>query len=248
MNPVRLTRFGFPVRWLAVALLVAGAARAQTSEPWPTVPLPPHAKVEWVADRMKVNGIPMRLMRFESTARRSEIVAYYTAHWSGAYPTKPSVRPLAEATLVGQAHGPYYMTVKVVDRPHDASGGFISVSQVLGNRVERSAGGLPLMPGAKVVSVVESSDPGKQSRDLVIVQDAAPDPASSYYQVALENAGWHRVQNTPTDSAHPRQAGSLAVFQRDQSELSISVVQVDGQRGSTLIANLVTKGTGLSAE
>jgi hypothetical protein len=26
------------------------------------------------------------------------------------------------------------------------------------------------------------------------------------------------------------------------------VVQVDGQRGSTLIANLVTKGTGLSAE
>jgi hypothetical protein len=248
MNSVRPLRAGSPVRWLALALLGAGAALAQTSEPWPTVPLPPHAKVEWVGDRMKVNGIPTRLMRFESTVSRSEIVAYYTAHWSGAYPTKPSVRPLGEATLVGQAHGPYYMTVKVSDRPHDASGGFISVSQVLGNRVELSAGGLPLMPGAKILSVVESSDPGKQSRDLVIVQDAGPDSARNYYQAALENAGWHQVQNTPTDPAHPGQTGSLAVFQRDQSELSVSVVQVDGQRGSTLIATLVTKGTGLSPE
>jgi hypothetical protein len=229
---------------LALACLVAGAARSETSTPWPEVPLPPHAKVEWVADHMKVNGIPMRVMRFESTASRSEIVAYYTAHWSQAYPTKPSVRPLGDMTVVGQAHGPYYLTVKVGDRPHGSSAGLISVSQVLGNRTERSAGGLPLMPGARILSVVESSDPGKQSRELVVTQDAGADSARNYYEAALQNAGWHAVQQTAGDPAHPQQAGSLAFFRRDASELSISVMPGKDGRGSALVATLVTKDTG----
>jgi hypothetical protein len=245
MSPFRFPSTLSWAGWLALALL--GAARAQTSEPWPEVPLPPHAKVEWVADQMKVDGIPMRVMRFESTARRSEVVAYYTAHWSGGYVTKPSVKPMDEATLVGQAHGPYYMTVKVSDRPHDGSWGFISVSQMLGHRPERSAGGLPLMPGARILSVVESADPGKHSRELIAMQDAGPDSASKYYEAALQNAGWHLVQKS-SDDAIRAHAGSVQIFQRDQSELSISVMAGQDGRGSSVVQTLVTKGTGLSGE
>lgn len=237
---MRILRFQF-----VLALLLSGAAHAQNSTPWPEVPLPPHAKVEWVAQDMKVNGIPMRVMHFESTASRSEIVAYYTSHWSGAYPGKPSVQPLEEATVVGQVHGPYYMTVKVSDRPHDASEGLISVSQIAGNRVERSAGGLPLMPGATIVSVVESNDPGQRCRQLVVAQDAGVDSANSFYQTALEGAGWHLVQKSPADAGN---AGTLSVYHRDRSELSIGLSAAQGRRGSTLVATWVTKGTGPSTE
>ena len=233
---------------LATAAALAAAARAQTSTPWPEMPLPPHSKVAWVGDDMKVDGIPMRIVQFESTASRTEVVAYYTAHWSEGYRTKPSVRPTGDVTIVGQAHGPYYMTVKVGDRPHDGSAGFISVSQVLGNKIERSAGGLPLMPGAKILSVVESSDPGKVSRELVVAQDAGADSARRYYEGALENAGWRAAQKTGPDAAHPQQPGSLDFYRRDSSELSITVMAARDGRGSTLVATLVTKDTGRAAE
>src|SRR5580704_7279512 len=81
---------------LAAVLLFATSARALGSELWPELPLPPKAKVEWVGDSMRVNGVPMRVMHFESRAGRSEIVEYYRAYWSGGYETRPSVRPLGD--------------------------------------------------------------------------------------------------------------------------------------------------------
>jgi hypothetical protein len=232
---------------LLVILLVAGAARAQTSQSWPSVPPPPHSKVQWVAEDMKVNGIPMQVLRFESTASRAEVVAFYVAHWSGAYPTKPSVRPLGEATVVGQLHGPYYMTVKVVGQANNASSGFISVSQLLGNAVERSAGDFPLMQGARVMSVVESNDPGQKSREMVIEQDAGPAVAGNYYRAALENAGWKPAQRIEARPGQPPLAGTFDIYRRDNAELSISVMPSDSGAGSSVIANIVTKGTGPSA-
>jgi hypothetical protein len=233
---------------LVWGLLACSLARAETSTPWPQMVLPPRAKVEWIASSMKVNGIPMRVMKFESEASRSEVVAYYTAHWTGGYSTKPSVTPTADATVVGQAHGPYYMTVKVGDRPHDRSAGWIAVSQILGNRVDLSVRGLPLMPGAKVVSVVESEDPGMVARQVLIVQDAGVDSAMKFYETALQGAGWQQIQKTISTAPHVGPNASMAVFQRDQSQLSISAAQLKGQRGSSIDANLVTKGTGLSTE
>jgi len=247
MKILRLLEVARAAGTLALALLLGGTAHAENSAPWPELPLPPHAKLEWVGQDMKVNGIPMRVMHFESTASRSEIVAYYTAHWSEGYPGKPSVQPLGEATVVGQALGPYYMTVKVTDHSNNASEGYISVSQIVGNRVERHAGGLPLMPGALVMTVVESNDPGKHCRQVVVAQDASVDSSQQFYQAALEGAGWKLVQTTAPDAPAAR-TGRLDVYHRDLSELSITVTPARGGRGSTLVANWVTKGTGLPSE
>jgi len=142
-------------------------------------------------------------------------------------------------------------TVKVGDQPHERSSGFIAVSQMIGNRIELSAGALPIMPGAKVVSVVESKDPGKLSREVLIAQDAGVDSAMKFYEAALANAGWQQIQKTvttPSGTGPTGPYGSSALFQRDQSQLSITAVQVQGQRGSSILANLVTKDTGLSAQ
>jgi hypothetical protein len=232
--------------WRSAALILlclAGAARAGNSEPWPEVPLPPKSKVEWVGDSMRVNGVPTRVMRFESSAGRAEIVEYYRAYWSGGYPTKPSVRVAGDATVVGQAHGPFFMTLKVKDAPQGTSDGLIAVARVLGSRIERSAGGFALMPGAKVMQVVESNDPGKRNRQIVVSNPAAAPSVVQYYQTSLANAGWRQVQynDTPPEAGGP--SGSFLVFQRERSELQLSVVANPGGRGSMLVADLVTKDT-----
>src|SRR5579862_2883530 len=67
---------------LAVAAILAvlsGPGRVWAVEPWPEMPMPPKANVQWIAQNMRVNGVPTRVMQFHSRASREEVIAYYTA-------------------------------------------------------------------------------------------------------------------------------------------------------------------------
>jgi hypothetical protein len=233
---------------VALTLLFSGAARAQNATPWPELPLPPHSKTDWVAQDMKVNGVPMRVIHFESTVSRAEVAAYYTAHWSGGYRGKPSVQVQGDETVVGQMHGPYFMTLKVDERPKGASEGFLSVSRIAGVKADLSPGDLPLMPGARVVSVVESNDPGKRSRQLVVAQDAGVDMSANYYQATLGNRGWQVIEQNHVKQTDPRRAADVRLYQRDRSQLSINVAPSQDGHGSTLVATSMTKETGSTTE
>ena len=111
-----------------ILTVLAASGRAWAIEPWPEIPLPPKADVQWVAQSMRVNGVPTRVMQFQSRTNRGEITEYYRAYWSGGYKHAPSVRAMGEATIVGQQHGPYLMAVKVEDAAHGTSSGMISVA------------------------------------------------------------------------------------------------------------------------
>src|SRR5271170_4693687 len=80
----QLARRAFEAAALSLMLIALSAGhRAGAAEPWPFVPLPPKADVQWVAQSMRVNGVPTRIMQFQSRASRTEIVAYYQSYWSG---------------------------------------------------------------------------------------------------------------------------------------------------------------------
>ena len=230
-----------------VLTVLAGPGHALAVEPWPEMPLPPKANVQWVAQSMRVNGVPTRVMQFQSSVGRAEIVAYYRAHWSGGYEHEPSVHVLPTQSVVGQLHGAYLMTVKVEDAAHGASHGLISVAQVIGVEADLNPGQLPMITGAHVVSVVESDDPGKHSRDTVVLAPQPPASVIQFYQASFVNAGWQQVQGKDTfrDSGGP--VGSFVAFARDGNEMQLTVVPTPKGRGSTVLANLVTKDTRLSS-
>ena len=229
---------------IAVLTVLTAPGRATAVEPWPEVPMPPKAKVEWIAPSLRINGIPTRVMQFESRASRTEIVDYYRTTWSGGAEHKPSVRPVGQLTVVGQTHGPYLMTIEVADGPRGTSHGLISVARVLGSSVDRNPGVLPLLGGAHLVSVVESDDPGKRSRQMVVVSPQAPATVTDFYRASFVNAGWREVQSTDAPGAAGRPAGSFLVFAQGDSELQLSIVESRNRRGSAVLANLVTKDTG----
>lgn len=233
---------------LALILTLFALRSAWAAQPWPEIPSPPKAHVEWVGDSMRVNGVPTRIMQFQSRVSRAEIADYYLAYWSGGYPTKPSITPLGTATVISQRHGPFFMTVKVEDAEQGTSKGLISVAQVAGSKITRDPGELPIMPGAQVFSVVESDDPGKHSRAVVILTPQPPESVSQFYKASFSNAGWHEAQINESPRTPGSSPGSFMVFARDASEMQLSIVETRGGRGSTLVANLVTKDTGRDAD
>ena len=227
---------------LLLALCLTGGARA--AEPWPEIPSPPKSSVQWVGDSMRVNGVPTRIMQFQSQRSRSEVIEYYRAYWTGGYPTKPVVKPMGNtASVISQRHGPYFMTIKIEDAAQGTSKGLISVAQIAGSKVSLDPGDLPLIPGAHVVSVVESNDPGKHSREVVIAASQPPSSVAQFYSASLTNDGWRQLHATED----PRGAGTFVAFARDQSEMQLSIVAMPRNQGTTLVANLVTKDTGHDA-
>jgi len=229
------------LRVASLALVLVGSAHA--SQDWPELPLPPKADVQWVAQSMRVNGMPTRVLQFQSRASRAEVVEYYRAHWTGAYPLKPSVRAVGDETVVGQKHGPYLMTVTVRDAARDGSEGVLSVAQVAGAKTDLDPGGLPMMPGAHVVRVVETDDPGQHSRQLMVVNPLPAPSVLQFYQSSLQDAGWQQIQLNDVPRTAQGGGGSLLVFARDASQMQLSIEPAPG-RGSWLVANLVTKDTG----
>jgi hypothetical protein len=232
-----------PALFILLCVLLMGS-RGAAAEDWPEIPAPPHSKLEWVADSMRINGVPTRVLRFDSQSTAAEVVAYYRSYWTGGYAHPPSITSLGPATVVGQRHGPFFMTVKVQATDNGKSTGLIATSQVVGIKVTRDPGELPLMPGAQVYSVVESDDPGKHSREVIVQMSQPPSSVAHFYQTSLTNDQWHQLQDTETPVAAGVHPGNFLVFGRDQSEFLLSIVAAPGGRGSTLVANLVTKDTG----
>jgi hypothetical protein len=228
----------------ALILALFAIGRAVAAEPWPEIPSPPHADVQWVAESMRINGVPTRVLQFQSTVTRTEVVEYYKAFWSRGYPTKPSVRPLGAAIVISQRHGPYFMTVKVEDTDSRTSHGLVSVALVVGTKVTLDAGDLPIMPGAHVVSVVESDDPGKHSREVLLVLPQPRTSVTQFYSASFTNAGWQQIQAGEDMRSPGGSSGSFVVFAKDHDEMQLSFVSTPKGRGSALVANLVTKDTG----
>lgn len=238
----------------AVALAAAGHAFA-ASEPWPELPMPPRAQVQWVGDSMRINGIPTRILRFESSVSREEIVEFYRAHWAAAPDMPPpAVNEVDDAIVVGQGHGPYFMTAKVRSRGREGSEGLLSVARIKGHKAKLDAGEITVMPNAKILSVVESDDPGRTSRQIVTLAPAGVESVRRFYDTALKQRGWIFVQEGGPQAAatqaaaakYPQVAGGgptkgyFAIYQRALEELQLSAVPGAGGR-TFLVANLVKR-------
>lgn len=234
----------------AIVLAFAVAATARAGEPWPELPAPPRAQLQWIGDSMRINGIPTRVARFESSISKQEMVEFFRAHWAGGRERPaPSISEVDGATVIGQAHGPYWLTAKVRTRGRDASEGLLSVARVMGEQTRLDPGEVMLMPNAQVLSVVESDDPGRRSRYVVIAADTGADGARAFYEAALRQRGWVLLQQggpAPAAAAAGAARGHFAIWQREsareRNELHLSVLaSPSGRGGSMVIANLVTQ-------
>jgi len=239
---------------LALLAFAGSAALAQASftrgsTPWPDIPTPPKAKVQWVSDDMRVNGIPMRVQTFNSEASKEEVVAYYTAYWKTAQtPPQPgktvaAVTPKGDDTLVARAHGPFYSMVQVRSAGPGRSSGTISTSQLLGVDPKIDSSGVPAPSGATAVNVVEAIDNGKRNKQVLFISRDSLDSVSGYYQRSLARDGWALLQEQVGKSDKTDDAPTSALvrmYGRDKQQLDLAM-GVDASNGVTVInANLIS--------
>jgi hypothetical protein len=236
------------------SILLVSSVFAQTytksATPWPEFPEPPKAKVEWVSNDMRVNGLPMKVLHFNSQVAKAEIVAYYQAHWDIAdkslgLPADSKIKgavvsQVGKDTVIGKVHGPFYMSVKVKDQGLSGSQGTMTTSMILGVSAEINPKGVPAPGDAKAISVIESADFGKQSKQVLFVSRNSIASVKSFYQQSLPASGWTLLDLHGDGRAQNGISGFVMTFFKSKQQLDI-IIGNDTQKGATIInVNLIS--------
>ncbi|MHB1372373.1 MAG: hypothetical protein ACYC5W_04490 [Thauera sp.] len=149
-----------------LVLFASPAPSAALAEPWPALAHPQDAHVESIGERVRLNGVPMRLTRV-ITALPTEAAAAHYQHALGA--------PVAHAQtghtqVLAQARGAFFITVSITPLPDGRSE---ALSAVADSRAAREAvgrpAGLTLPANSELLSDMESIDGTLASRQLVLI-------------------------------------------------------------------------------
>lgn len=217
-----------------VSCLVANAV-AHAATDWPSVPAPPSTHVEKVGDEMRVNGLPMRATAFESALAPQDVIKFYQNAWRSGTGEMSGEKHVADWTVIAYTESTFHTTVQVRARADGrGSTGYIGTTSRDGSeRPDFSARGLPQPAGSRVLSAVESDDPGRRNVQVTMLTPASVSASVSYYDSSLRRDGWQpEAQPKPAKTAGATRI--YATYNRGPEQLDV-VFSQDPSSGQTYI-------------
>lgn len=218
--------------WGVASICIGAAALAET---WPHVKAAPGATLQWVAQEMVHNGIPMQIQTFHANTPPREVIAFYRQEWSARGGRSPVENTSGEWQIIGQRQGDYYITVQARAGGGAKSQGYIAVTQLstLGKRAHSpSVAAFPSLGGTQIISQSQANDGGKKSITLVLRNGFSIESNSGFYRATLSGEGWTLLQDF--DPASQGVAGRVMYFERNGESCHISMSNTDD--GFTVIA------------
>lgn len=215
----------------ALALVAPVAAPAAT---WPVIEAPPGAHVEWVAENMHVNGLPMRVRRFTTAMSVEQVMAFYLQRWRGTPP--PVENRVGDWRVIGRQAGDFYLTVQTRTAAGGETEGFLGVSKLpAAPDTPKLDTRFPRLDGTEVLSDVSSRDDGRLGKTLVLHNTYSVQSNASFYEGALPNQGWKR--NAAFGGAE-RDRRVLYFQRRDESAALVIAPHPEG--GTAIVVNIVS--------
>lgn len=188
---------------------------------WPEVPSPRNAKVEGVGEHVRLNGVPMRMQRVLSTGKSADIIEFYRA----ALGPKRAEEKLPDGILLAQGRGDYFVTIRVKVLGPSFTETLISVSDARGaqNSANRPLG-FPIPAETQVLSDMESTDAGKTSRQLVLINNHSIDTNVAFISRTLQARGY-KPQSGDTQNL---ESGRVLMFGGESREARLVVIRNKG--------------------
>ena len=185
MNAPKIAR----IILLALLFPLASLARA------PELPAPPEARVQWVAQNMTFNTMPMAVRQFTTKHSLDEVLEFYKDEWQTSLePPQPGflINDLAPPwiTISRIEHG-YMLLVQVQSADDDGALGYLSVSRLPANmRAPRLAKNFPLPSGTLIVNEIASRDPGQNGRTMMFANKHDLASNVAFYRSEYADGGW----------------------------------------------------------
>jgi hypothetical protein len=226
-------------RLAAVAVGAFASAVACRAADWPDVPPPPRAiVVEWVAQDMKVNGLPSRIERFESELTVPELIEFYRAQWARLEPA-PKARSLRDWSTISALRGKVQMVVQARARSPQGSEGMISLMDF--GRFEKNfvPGDLPRWSDTRILQVTDTVDGPRRSRLVAMQSSSSFEIVQTRWREEWSRRGYALVGQRTTPAADGTQTW-LATFDKTPHTVDMAVAWRNDERSTQITANLVS--------
>lgn len=208
---------------LAAVLVLAGCAHAAQDVSWPELPAPPRSTVQWVAEHMQFNGMPMQIRTFRAQASAADVLSYYRARWWKGTRCDCVENGVGAYRQIARGEGRYFYSVQVKALDARTSEGYLAVS-VPAAPAAKPGAGFPQPPATRVMNDIRADDGDTASRTLLMENRHAVAVNVAFYERELERLGWHAAGQLP--AAGP---ASALRFRRANGEITL-VFKQSGRR------------------
>jgi hypothetical protein len=222
-------------RIATLALLGAAGAQAQDI-PWPTPVVPDDAVLSSPGEIIAVNGMPLKIYRYDTEASHSDIARVFRAGLDGSFVRREPTGKDPRVSLAGRSGG-FWITLQLAP-PQDgrtvatwsAAPRFIEGAQ---RRVVPPPG---FPPEAQLLQQVDSYDLDKQSQMAIGQTYASVDAAVAQFLDRMKELGYTKqpfpARNWISDTEYS------AVFANGREELVVSMQQEP--QGTAVVFNRIS--------
>ena len=187
-------------------------------------------QVEWVAKKMRYNGLPMSMQSFFADQSADELLQRYHDYWSTRAGSQVSRSKSGNADVIGVELGRYFYSVQALPADEQSSYGTLSVSLspklLRKQRVESTEFLLPA--DAKTVNRIEALDGAKLSETITFFTDRDSRSAARWYQSRMPEDGWVLLNKTDAE-------GVQLYFQKNSEHAMVNIVDKKSKFGDTAV-------------
>jgi hypothetical protein len=232
---------------IALALACAQPLSMAVEPAWPEVALPPGASSYSIGQQVSVDGLPMQMRGFTSSAPLS-----VTADWFRQHMDKPLMENhVGDKLVLGRARDSFYITIQL-EQAAGGTRGVVSVSDFKAALMQRAATAaarervLSRFPsGTRVLTAMASTDAARSSSYVALANQYSEDVNRQRVLDMLredgmvlereERPGAGAVQGLPAGAADGR-----ALFFKGRGREAIAVISRAPDSSVTVVLNTIT--------
>ena len=227
--------------WAALAVLLSAvsprlAAQEKAMPPCPEFPIPHVGQLQWIAENIRMNGVPMQIKELTTEQTPQQVIAFYKRRW-GDVPPYFHEYEVAGMPVVATLRGGCFYTVQV--QPHGRGAkALLGLTTKPGPGEMKAAGsGFPNMNGSRILNDIDHFDAGKTGRTILLTNSYSPDANLNFYRRAMADDGWTALIDRPVEGS--KGISHVLVMKRGYHEANLTISP--GKAGTNVLATFVDK-------
>ncbi len=212
------------------------AAQDKAMPPCPEFPVPHVGQLQWVAENIRMNGVPMQIKELTTEQTPQQVIAFYKRRW-GDVPPYFHEYEVAGMPVIATLRGGCFYTVQVQADGRGAKA-LLGVTTKPGPGETKAAGaGFPNMNGSKILNDIDHFDTGKTGRTILLTNSYSPDANLNFYRRTMADDGWTAVIDRPVEGS--KGISHVLVMKRGYHEANLTITP--GRAGTNVLATFVDK-------
>ncbi len=204
----------------------------------PELPPPPQGETQWIAQSMRMNGLPMTIKALYSRATADEVFYFYES-WAKRAGDMQTRRWHTNQSELLSIRANSFMTTIEVRRVISGTQGTIVTSAPPDSTALKAETDFAHPTSWRVANLQQYDDDGKEAEHITFTSARAPIAEAQAIEELFAATGWALLSER---TAHASANGYVVEAQRAAEQARVVISQDGGHRATTLITVVWSKG------